>query len=113
MLPALSQVCTLHAAFEKDIEDYAAGRRVSAVDRGRAASAACVTCHGNEGQGDAPKLIPAIAGQAAGYIRNQLVLFKANTRSPGDPALTQLKSVLRTIPDETLADIAAYYASLK
>jgi cytochrome c553 len=27
--------------------------------------------------------------------------------------LTQLKSVLRSIPDETLADVAAYYSSLK
>jgi 4-hydroxyphenylpyruvate dioxygenase len=26
MIPALSQVCTLHAAFEKDVEDYAAGQ---------------------------------------------------------------------------------------
>jgi cytochrome c553 len=85
----------------------------AAVDRGRAGSAACVACHGPEGQGDAPKLIPAIAGQPAGYIRNQLLLFKADKRSPGDPALTQLKSVLRGIPDETLADIAAYYSSLK
>jgi cytochrome c553 len=138
------------AYFKKTIEDYAAGRRVSAemepfakqvkllgvdeiaayfaaqkrepspgkpdraaVDRGRAASTPCVTCHGPEGQGDAPKLIPAIAGQPAGYIRNQLLLFKADKRSPGDPALSQLKSVLKGIPDETLADIAAYYASLK
>src|SRR5262249_5280823 len=26
MIPALSQVCTLHSPFEKDIEDYAAGQ---------------------------------------------------------------------------------------
>src|SRR5215831_11384309 len=25
MLPALSQICTLHASFEQDIEDYSAG----------------------------------------------------------------------------------------
>ena len=85
----------------------------AAIERGRAASAACAACHGPEGQGDAPKLVPAIAGQPAGYIRNQLLLFKADKRSPGDPALTQLKSVLRSIPDETLADVAAYYSSLK
>ena len=85
----------------------------AAVDRGRAASAVCASCHGPEGQGDAPKLVPAIAGQPAGYIRNQLLLFKTDKRSPGDPALTQLKSVLRAIPDETLADVAAYYSSLK
>ena len=60
-----------------------------------------------------PSSFPAIAGQPAGYLRNQLLLFKADKRSPGDPALTQLKSVLRAIPDETLADLAAYYSSLK
>ena len=85
----------------------------AAIERGRAASAPCAACHGPEGQGDAPKLVPAIAGQPVGYIRNQLLLFKADKRSPGDPALTQLKSLLRSIPDETLADIAAYYSSLK
>ena len=63
------------------------------------------------GKGDAPKLVPALAGQPAGYLRNQLLLFKADKRSPGDPALTQLKSILRSIPDETLADVAAYYSS--
>jgi cytochrome c553 len=85
----------------------------TAIERGRAASAPCAACHGPEGQGDAPKLVPAIAGQPVGYIRNQLLLFKADKRSPGDPALTQLKSILRSIPDETLADVAAYYSSLK
>jgi cytochrome c553 len=85
----------------------------AAVDRGRAASAPCATCHGAEGQGDAPKLVPAIAGQPPAYIRNQLLLFKTDKRSPGDPALIQLKSIVRSIPDETLADIAAYYSSLR
>jgi cytochrome c553 len=85
----------------------------AAIERGRAASAPCAACHGPEGQGDAPELVPALAGQPVGYIRNQLLLFKADKRSPGDPALTQLKSLLRSIPDETLADTAAYYSSLK
>ena len=70
-------------------------------------------CHGPEGQGDAPKLMPAIAGQPPGYLRNQMLLFKADKRSPGDPALTQLKALMATIPDETLADLAAYYSSLR
>ena len=75
-----------------------ASRTAAAIERGRAASDRVRTCHGPEGQGDAPKLVPAIAGQPPGYLRNQLLLFKADKRSPGDPALTQLKSVLRPIP---------------
>ena len=40
----------------------------------------------------APSSFRPIAGQPAGYLRNQLLLFKADKRSPGDPALIQLKS---------------------
>jgi cytochrome c553 len=85
----------------------------AAVERGRAAAAACAACHGTEGQGDAAKLVPQIAGQPAVYLRNQLILFKTDKRSPGDEALTKMKAALKTIPDETLADVAAYYSSLR
>ena len=110
-LLGVDEIATFFAAQKREPSPGKPDR--AAVDRGRAASAVCASCHGPEGQGDAPKLVPAIAGQPAGYIRNQLLLFKADKRSPGDPALTQLKSVLRAIPDETLADVAAYYSSLK
>jgi cytochrome c553 len=85
----------------------------AAVERGRAAATQCAACHGNEGRGDAAKLVPPIAGQPAVYLRNQLLLFKADKRSPGDEALTKMKAALKAIPDETLADVAAYYSSLR
>ena len=110
-LLGVDEIATFFAAQKREPSPGKPDR--AAIERGRAASAPCAACHGSEGQGDAPKLVPAIAGQPAGYIRNQLLLFKADKRSPGDPALTQLKSVLRSIPDETLADVAAYYSSLK
>jgi cytochrome c553 len=110
-LLGVDEIATFFAAQKREPSPGKPDR--AAIERGRAASTACAACHGPEGQGDAPKLVPAIAGQPAGYIRNQLLLFKADKRSPGDPALTQLKSVLRSIPDETLADVAAYYSSLK
>ena len=84
-----------------------------AVRRGRAAAAQCAACHGAEGQGDPAKLVPQIAGQPATYLRNQLLLFKADRRSPGDETLTKMKAVLKTVPDATLADLAAYYSSLR
>jgi len=110
-LLGVDELAAYFAAQRREALPVKADRAV--VDRGRAAAAPCATCHGPEGQGDAPRLIPAIAGQPAGYLRNQLQLFKADKRSPGDPALTQLKSIVRPIPDETLADIAAYYSSLR
>ena len=84
-----------------------------AVERGRAAAGPCASCHGPAGEGDEAKLIPRIAGQPAVYLRNQLLLFKADKRSPGDEAVTKMKAALKAIPDAALADVAAYYSSLR
>jgi len=148
---AMPIIAGLDAAyFKKQIEAYAAGKRLSpemepyakqvlnlgvddvaayfaarkreptpvasaadAVERGRTTSAQCVVCHGPQGRGDAAKLIPSLAGQAPGYLREQMLLFKQDRRSPGDPALAALKALLKSIPDETLADLAVYYSSLR
>ncbi|HSE95712.1 MAG TPA: cytochrome c, partial [Methylomirabilota bacterium] len=69
--------------------------------------------HGPEGTGDRAKLIPDLTGQPPGYLRNQMLLFKTDQRSPGEPTLRALKALMREIPDNTLADLAAYYSSLR
>jgi len=121
--------------FKKAIEDYAAGRRPSpemepyakyvleagvddlasyfasqprqpttvrvdagAVERGRVASQQCVVCHVESGNG---------------YLANQMLLFKADRRSPGDATLKALKELMKSIPDDQIADLAAYYSSLR
>ena len=83
------------------------------IARGRTAAAACAICHGPQGQGDAAKQIPSLAGQAPGYLREQMLLFKQDRRNPGDPTLAAVKALMRTIPDESFADLAAYYGSLR
>jgi cytochrome c553 len=83
----------------------------AAAERGKTASAPCAACHGAMGKGDPAKGVPDITGQPAGYLRSQLMLFKADKRSPGDPAVMQPKAIIKGIPDATLADLAAYYAS--
>jgi cytochrome c553 len=83
----------------------------AAVARGRTAAAACAVCHGADGRGDAAKGIPDLRGQPAGYLESQMRLFKADRRSPGDEALKAVKALMRTIPDERLADLAAFFAS--
>jgi cytochrome c553 len=85
----------------------------AAVERGRAASAQCAGCHGANGAGDPAKVVPAIAGQPPGYLRNQMALFKADRRSPGDEALGKMKAVMKTLSDETIADLAAFFSSLR
>ena len=85
----------------------------AAVARGKTASEKCVVCHGPQGKGDPAKNIPDLTGQPAGYLQSQMVLFKADRRSPGDEALKALKALMKTIPDEQFADLAAYYSSLR
>jgi cytochrome c553 len=82
----------------------------AAVQRGRAAAAQCVVCHGQDGRGDPAKGVPSLVGQPPGYLREQMLLFKADRRNPGDQALAALKALMKTIPEETFADLAAYYS---
>jgi cytochrome c553 len=89
------------------------GADPAAVQRGRVAAAACGVCHGANGRGDRVKLIPDITGQPPGYLRNQLLLFKQDQRSPGNAELKAVKALIQTLPDETLADLAAYYSTLR
>jgi cytochrome c553 len=100
---------------------FAAQKRVAspikldpaAVERGRTASAQCTLCHGVSGKGDPSKGVPDLTGQPPGYLRNQMLLFKADRRSPGDAQLKALKTLMSTIPDEQLADLAAYWSSVR
>jgi cytochrome c553 len=85
----------------------------AAVERGKAAAVQCTLCHGVSGKGDAAKGVPDLTGQPPGYLRNQMLLFKADRRSPGDEQLKAVKALMRTIPDEQLADLAAYWSSVR
>ncbi|MBI4635583.1 MAG: c-type cytochrome [Candidatus Rokubacteria bacterium] len=85
----------------------------AAVERGRARSAECVICHGADGKGDPAKGVPDLRGQPPGYLQNQMLLFKADRRSPGDDRLKALKAVMKTTPDDAFTDLAAYYSSLR
>ena len=40
-------------------------------------------------------------------------MFKQDRRSPGDDALAQVKAVMKSVPDSAIADLAAYYSTLK
>ncbi len=84
-----------------------------AVERGRVASQQCVVCHVESGKGDPAKGIPDLRGQPPGFLANQMLLFKADRRSPGDATLKALKELMKSIPDDQIADLAAYYSSLR
>jgi cytochrome c553 len=84
-----------------------------AAAKGKVAAAQCVICHGNDGRGDPARLIPGLAGQPPGYLAQQMLLFKQDTRDPGDPLLAAKKALMRIIPDNQFPEMAAYYSSLR
>ena len=63
--------------------------------------------------GDAARLIPGLAGQPPGYLAQQMLLFKQDTRDPGDPLLAAKKAVMRITRDNQFPEMAAYYSSLR
>ena len=85
----------------------------TAAGRGLVSAQPCVICHGPEGRGDRAKLIPELAGQPPGYLKNQMMLFREDKRSPGDPSLKAIKELMKSLSDDTMNDLAAYYSSLR
>src|SRR6266446_4628901 len=73
----------------------------------------CSACHGPDGRGDRAKLIPDLAGQPPGYLKNQMMLFREDKRSPGDPSLKAIKELMKSLSDDTMSDLAAYYSSVR
>jgi len=84
-----------------------------AAAKGKAIAAQCAICHGPDGKGEAARLIPGIAGQPPGYLVQQMLLFKADTRDPGVPMLAAKKALMRLVPDSQFPELAAYYSSLR
>ncbi|MBM7073810.1 cytochrome c [Shewanella sp. 202IG2-18] len=77
------------------------------VAAGKAKSATCAACHGADGISMIP-MYPNLKGQKAQYIVKQLKAFKDGTRK--DPVMAPMAMILS---DADMANIAAYYESLK
>lgn len=86
-----------------------ASANVSAADAaaGKAKSATCVACHGANGISAIP-MYPNLAGQKEQYLLKQLKDFKSGARK--DPVMAPMTMALS---DADMANLAAYYASLK
>jgi cytochrome c553 len=88
-----------------------------AVEMGddKAAYAACVACHGAQGEGNDALKAPAIAGQSEEYLVRQLNNFKSGLRgaSPDDAAGGQMRGIANTlVTDESVQSVAAYVAAM-
>lgn len=83
------------------------------VEAGKAQSAVCAACHGQDGNSMNP-LWPNLAGQHATYIVAQLTTFREGGREPAaaarsDPLMTPQAMQLS---DDDIANLAVYFESL-
>jgi cytochrome c553 len=81
---------------------YAAGD----IPAGKAKAAGCVACHGANGQGVAPN--PPLAGKKEDQLIQALNDYKSGKRA--NPVM---KGMASSLSDQDIANVAAYYASLK
>lgn len=77
------------------------------VNAGKQKVASCVSCHGEHGN-STMEMFPKLAQQNAGYIINQLKVFKSGERK--DPMMTTLAM---SLTENDMVDIANYYADQK
>ncbi len=77
------------------------------IAAGKAKSATCSACHGATGVSAVP-MYPNLAGQKEVYLVKQLKDFKSGARK--DPVMGAMAMPLS---DADIANISAYYASLK
>lgn len=75
------------------------------VSAGKEKSAACVACHGADGNSLTPDF-PKLAGQHASYIAKQLANFKSGKR---ENAI--MYPIAQTLSEQDMLDLAAYFAS--
>ncbi len=76
------------------------------ANAGKQKAATCAGCHGADGKGVAPN--PALAGLKESVIIEQLKAYKS-----GAKANPIMKTFAAPLSDQDMADLAAYYASLK
>lgn len=75
--------------------------------KGRKAAGMCRTCHGLDGFAKIP-IAPHIGGEPAAYIVHQLTAFRDGTREH-----EMMSVVAKSLTDEAIADLAAWYSSQK
>lgn len=91
---------------------YAAGAQANSMPKGdpvkgKAESAACAACHGEDGNSKSGEF-PKLAGQHADYLYIALTQYKSKQRKNAI-----MGGFAATLSRQQMADLAAYYASQK
>ena len=98
LVMCLASTTSIHAQ-EKSVAAF------KSVDSMEARVQGCVTCHGQSGQGTDSDYFPRIAGKPAGYLFNQLVAFRDQTRK-----YAPMNYLVAYLPDSYLREIAEHFA---
>ncbi len=100
MIPTLLSVGTIF------LLATGAAQAAGDVAAGKAKAVACAGCHGPAGQGIPP--YPALAGKSEDHLLQALKDFKSGKRD--NPVM---KGMAAGLSDQDMANLAAYFASLK
>jgi cytochrome c oxidase subunit 2 len=84
------------------------------ANKGKSQYLTCATCHGQQGEGMKTLNAPALAGQEAYYLRQQLNNFRTNKRGthPDDPYGAQMGPFAKTLNSESIEDVIAYIQTM-
>ncbi len=80
------------------------------IEAGKAKSVVCAACHGADGVSAVP-IYPNLKGQQEAYLVSSLKAYKSGQRQGGMSAIMQPQASM--LSDTDIANIAAYYSSLK
>ena len=79
------------------------------MDRG---ISACIGCHGPSGRDNPSAGFPALAGQHATYIANQLLAYRANTRQTDADVDQVMRNVSALLSEAEIKAVASYIQGL-
>lgn len=100
-------ICLLAVSLLLDILIMQSALAADPAEGKKLADNTCQACHGMNGVGIAD-IYPNLAGQKTAYLKVQLKAFRNGTRK--NPIMSQ---VAKTLTDAEIANVAAYYASLR
>ncbi|WP_019582995.1 cytochrome c [Thioalkalivibrio sp. ALE16] len=123
----LGQVANLDEQDMRDLAAYFAEQDISAgtadesvVERGEQIYrggipsqnvAACIACHGPNGNGNPEAMFPAVASQHAQYSADQLRYFRSGDRANDNGRM--MRNIARNMSDEDIEAVSQYMAGLQ
>jgi cytochrome c553 len=108
LLPILGAILAVYLpAMAVAAKDSQVGARIVAEGTAKGAIA-CARCHGFDGASDGSGAFPALVGQPAHYLANQLKHFASGARQNAI-----MESVAKGLTPDEMESVAEYYASVR